>query len=59
MLLLQQMIVLFIYIALGYGAAKKGVMDETHEADIVKCTHQPINALLFFPDTKYEWYCKR
>lgn len=28
MLLLQQMIVLFIYIALGYGAAKKGVMDE-------------------------------
>lgn len=29
MLLLQQMIVLFIYIAIGYGAAKKGIMDET------------------------------
>ena len=28
MLLLQQMIVLFIYIIIGYGAAKKGVADE-------------------------------
>lgn len=28
MLLFQQMIVLFIYIAIGYGAAKKGIMDE-------------------------------
>lgn len=28
MLLLQPMIVLFIYIAIGYGAAKKGIMDE-------------------------------
>lgn len=34
MLLLQQMIVLFIYIALGYGAAKKGVMDETFSKKI-------------------------
>ncbi len=29
MLLLQQMMVLFIYIAIGYGASKKGIMDET------------------------------
>ena len=28
MLLLQQMIVLFIYIVIGYAAAKKGVMNE-------------------------------
>ena len=28
MLLLQQMMVLFIYIAIGYGAAKMGAMDE-------------------------------
>ncbi len=34
MLLLQQMIVLFIYIALGYGAAKKGVMDDTFSKKI-------------------------
>ena len=34
MLLLQQMIVLFIYIALGYGAAKKGVMDDTFSKTI-------------------------
>lgn len=34
MLLLQQMIVLFIYIALGYGAAKKGAMDEAFSKKI-------------------------
>ena len=28
MLLLQQMIVLFIYIVIGYAAAKKGIMNE-------------------------------
>ncbi len=33
-LLLQQMIVLFIYILIGYGAARKGVMDETFSKKI-------------------------
>ena len=34
MLLLQPMIVLFIYIAIGYGAAKKGIMDESFSKKI-------------------------
>lgn len=34
MLLLQQMLVLFIYIALGFGAGKKGVMDEAFSKKI-------------------------